>query len=405
MIRFEYRRRRHRVRQRRRAATRIRRDGARHEPGCLGARRADEWAGRGGCFGDGANFALARVEGTFLFISIRGIRMTSHRVFKQGRGRVVIFSVHQPSPRAFRAIDRVMLLGPGGKRLWCGAPRDAEGFFTAAGLPCPEENLFNLGASSSTPEPSGADAGLHADALVASLTLPDRGYRVDVSEWMLEVASCPARVAALAAARVDCAELPRTSAPSSPSSGTPPVPPLDAHSTVASPSRHRSWITETRVLLGRAGKTVARDPTLLVAHLLVALVTAAVLGWLYLNSPKSLAGFQNRAGGMFFTLVFFGLASLSAADRLAAESAVRAREIQSGYHGAGQFLFILVRTIELTVCFVYRVVRGQRVGDGCPVPSGKFLYISVWASRVTTCFVNRFPLLLHTQPCFISSWV
>ena len=249
----------------------------------------------------------------------------------------MIFSVHQPSPRAFRAIDRVMLLGPGGKRLWCGAPRDAEGFFTAAGLPCPEENLFNLGASSSTSEPNGPDAGLHADALVASLTLPDRGYRVDVSEWMLEVASCPARVAALAAARVDCAEPPRTSAPSSPSS-SPPVPPPDAQSTAASPSRHRSWITETRVLLGRAGKTVARDPTLLVAHLLVALVTAAVLGWLYLNSPKSLAGFQNRAGGMFFTLVFFGLASLSAADRLAAESAVRAREIQSGYHGAGSYV-------------------------------------------------------------------
>ena len=254
----------------------------------------------------------------------------------------MIFSVHQPSPRAFRAIDRVMLLGPGGKRLWCGAPRDAEGFFTAAGLPCPEENLFNLGASSSTSEPNGPDAGLHADALVAGLTLPDRGYRVDVSEWMLEVASCPARVAALAAATAaDCAEPPRTSAPSSPSS-TSPVPPPDAHSpAAASPSRHRSWITETRVLLGRAGKTVARDPTLLVAHLLVALVTAAVLGWLYLNSPKSLAGFQNRAGGMFFTLVFFGLASLSAADRLAAESAVRAREIQSGYHGAGQFLFFL----------------------------------------------------------------
>ena len=55
---------------------------------------------------------------------------------------------------------------------------------------------------------------------------------------------------------------------------------------------------------------------------------------------------------MFFTLVFFGLASLSASDRLAAESAVRAREIQSGYHGAGQFLFILVWAIGLTVCFV-----------------------------------------------------
>ena len=87
------------------------------------------------------------------FISIRAIRMTSYRVFKQGRGRVVIFSVHQPSPRAFRAIDRVMLLGPGGKRLWCGAPRDAEGFFTAGGSALPRRKpvqprsvFINLGA-------------------------------------------------------------------------------------------------------------------------------------------------------------------------------------------------------------------------------------------------------------------
>ena len=58
-----------------------------------------------------------------------------------GTGRVVIFSVHQPSPRTFRAIDNVILLGPGGKRLWSGSPRDADEFFTRAGLPCPEEDL------------------------------------------------------------------------------------------------------------------------------------------------------------------------------------------------------------------------------------------------------------------------
>ena len=69
VIRFVYRRRRHRVRQRRRAATCIRRDGARHEPGCSGARRADEWVGRGGRFGDGTNFAVTRVEGEFLLSS------------------------------------------------------------------------------------------------------------------------------------------------------------------------------------------------------------------------------------------------------------------------------------------------------------------------------------------------
>ena len=92
------------------------------------------------------------------------------------------------------------------------------------------------------------------------------------------------------------------------------------------------------MLLGRAGRTIARDPSLLVAHFLVASMTAVVLGWLYLDSPKTLAGFQNRAGGIFFTLVFFGLGSTSAADRLAAESATRAREIHSGYHGAGSYV-------------------------------------------------------------------
>ena len=35
---------------------------------------------------------------------------------------------------------------------------------------------------------------------------------------------------------------------------------------------------------------------------------ALLLGCLYLNSPLNLAGFQNRAGGIFFTLVFLGLA-------------------------------------------------------------------------------------------------
>ena len=34
----------------------------------------------------------------------------------RGAGRVVVLSVHQPSPRAFRALDRVLLLGAAGSR-------------------------------------------------------------------------------------------------------------------------------------------------------------------------------------------------------------------------------------------------------------------------------------------------
>jgi ATP-binding cassette, subfamily G (WHITE), member 2 len=94
--------------------------------------------------------------------------------------------------------------------------------------------------------------------------------------------------------------------------------------------RWRSFATELRVLTRRAFRVLARDPSLAVAHLFVGIGTATLLGCLYLDSPKNLAGFQNRAGAMFFTLVFFGLASV---DRLAAETAARRREIRSGYHG------------------------------------------------------------------------
>ena len=300
---------------------------------------------------------------------------TLRHLATRGTGRVVIFSVHQPSPRAFQAIDNVILLGPGGKRLWSGAPRDADEFFTRAGLPCPEEDLdggMDIGALENIDtsrglenidtsgglekiDPAGAPAG-SSRALAAGLSIPppsssspssSSSYRVDVSEWMLEVAACPARRATLAAAAAAAAAPSSMSTPSyakvpsasasAPSLPTPPSSDRPEPAT-AKTLRHRSWITETRVLLGRAGRTIARDPSLLVAHLLVASMTAVVLGWLYLDSPKSLAGFQNRAGGIFFTLVFFGLGSTSAADRLAAESATRAREIQSGYHGAGSYV-------------------------------------------------------------------
>ena len=109
------------MRQRRGAPPRVRRHGARHRPGRLSPRRAHVGFGRARSRRDGPHPAPPRATG--------------------GTGRVVIFSVHQPSPRTFRAIDNVILLGPGGKRLWSGSPRDADEFFTRAGLPCPEEDL------------------------------------------------------------------------------------------------------------------------------------------------------------------------------------------------------------------------------------------------------------------------
>jgi ABC-type multidrug transport system ATPase subunit/ABC-type multidrug transport system permease subunit len=248
-----------------------------------------------------------------------------------GSGRVVVFSVHQPSPRAFRAADKVLLLAPGGRALWSGAPRDCASAFRAAGVGCPEP----LSTSPDDPD----------------------WYRVDISEWMLEVASSKALRAKLrrstGSGRPEKKVSPAATSPAEDAafscvSGSAAV---DGDALKASSAhererrrqtdekderprwRWRSFATELRVLTRRAFRVLARDPSLAVAHLFVGVGTATLLGCLYLDSPKNLAGFQNRAGAMFFTLVFFGLASVSASDRLAAETAARRREIRSGYHG------------------------------------------------------------------------
>ena len=339
------------MRQRRGAPPGVRRHGARHRPGRFGPRRAD--------FGLDAHAAASMVR-------------TLRHLATRGTGRVVIFSVHQPSPRAFRAIDNVILLGPGGKRLWSGAPRDADEFFTRAGLPCPEEDLdggmdigglenIDVGGTIASTRLGGSRRSIPRgrprdpralsprgcrsrprSVVVLLLLLPGGRVRVDARGGRLPRSARHPRRRRRRRRRAFVHVHPELRqgpvglrvgailADAAPSDRPEPA--------TAKTLRHRSWITETRVLLGRAGRTIARDPSLLVAHLLVASMTAVVLGWLYLDSPKSLAGFQNRAGGIFFTLVFFGLGSTSAADRLAAESSTRAREIQSGYHGAGSYV-------------------------------------------------------------------
>ena len=267
---------------------------------------------------------------------------TLRHLASSGAGRVVVFSVHQPSPRAFRAADKVLLLAPGGRALWSGAPRACAASFRAAGVGCPE--------------PPGSNPGD-----------PD-WYRVDISEWMLEVASSSALRSKLRRARARAptgfpdadasSELRKPAALASPAEGAADVTPRtttgiaidDTESIPARDERYakrnavqkvvpwRSFATELRVLTRRAFLTLARDPSLAVAHLAVGVGASALLGCLYLDSPMNLAGFQNRAGGMFFTLVFFGLASVSASDRLAAEAVARRREIRSGYHGCAAYV-------------------------------------------------------------------
>ena len=290
----------------------------------------------------------------------------------RGAGRVVVLSVHQPAPRAFRALDRVLLLGAGGIALWCGSPSRAEAHFAAVGLPCPEDDLAEFARA------DGGRSVKHrrGDAAVERAIPGNRAARSPGNDEGSTSASGCSRWRATDGAKssspggrrfhrgVTSRRTPRLrgDAPA----GTDGVDARAFGAGGSSGRRRSSAVTEFRVLLARSAATTTRDPSLFVAHLTVATFTAILLGCIYLDSPRTLAGFQNRAGGIFFTLVFFGLASASAGDRLAAEAAARDREIRSGYHGAGSYvlaaLVVDILALRTPAATVYAVVLYHMMG-------------------------------------------
>ena len=303
------------------------------------------------------------------------------------RGKIVVFSVHQPSPRVFRAMDRVVLLGPRGAGvLWRGAPGDAEAAFEAMGVGVPSEEPAGLGALGG-------------------------GFRLDISEWMVEAATRPdARAKLLAAAAreetIASSSLEGRDGSSSQSSLGAAADDEDVgkgdgaggggivEGAVATASgfekkaREKSFWTDLLVLLSRHAKTTARDPSLFLAHVSVASLTALILGALYLRSPHDLAGFQNRAGGFFFTLVFFGLAGVSAADGYSADAATRTRDVRSGVHGAGAYVaaYLAVDIAALRVppaaCYTAILYHMMGLREG----SGKFFtFLGVLTLFASAC--------------------
>ena len=194
--------------------------------------------------------------------------------------------------------------------------------------------------------------------------------RVDVSEWMLEVASDPtAREILIAGGRrfhrgVTSRRTPRTPRGRARGDGR----------------RRRSRVRGWRVVgapafvggdgISRAARAIGGDDDAGSVAFRRASHRRDVHGHpsrvVYLDSSRTLAGFQNRAGGIFFTLVFFGLASASAGDRLAAEAAARDREIRSGYHGAGSYvlaaLVVDILALRTPAATVYAVVLYHMMG-------------------------------------------
>ncbi|KAG9224454.1 hypothetical protein CCMSSC00406_0007647 [Pleurotus cornucopiae] len=98
--------------------------------------------------------------------------------------------------------------------------------------------------------------------------------------------------------------------------------------------KRASWLTQFRILSGRAFKNLYRDPALLTAHYLSSIALALVCGLFFHNVTNDIAGFQNRLGIFFFTLALFGFSCLSSLGLFASERILFMRERANGYYSS-----------------------------------------------------------------------
>ncbi|KAF9555143.1 hypothetical protein CPC08DRAFT_744300 [Agrocybe pediades] len=98
--------------------------------------------------------------------------------------------------------------------------------------------------------------------------------------------------------------------------------------------KRASWLTQFRILSGRAFKNLYRDPALLGAHYAAAIGLAIICGLFYHNVTNDISGFQNRLGIFFFTLALFGFSCLSSLGLFANERILFMRERANGYYSS-----------------------------------------------------------------------
>jgi energy-coupling factor transporter ATP-binding protein EcfA2 len=330
-------------------------------------------------------------------------------------GRVVIMSLHQPSPDMFDSLSQVLLLAKG-RLAYLGTPAGVGPSFAAAGYPCP-------------PGRQPAEHMLHVASQPAGLA-----SLLERFEEKQGVAACSSKIQASGSYNSSCScpvfqqqqqqqqqqrkdtgstfELPTLLSAGGPAS-TPGALMVDVQAGQYDVSRRatmlsdnaaiigdggnaelcaggstsigqlpsaarrsssrgqaREWagcvVRECAVLYWRAFTNIRREPRLLMLHVVVALALGVVVGAIFFKLDLSQIGVQNRLGAMFFALALFGWTSVSVVDGLVLERELVEREVAGHYYSGSTYLLsslvldgLLLRTLPalLFSALVYPMVR------------------------------------------------
>jgi len=307
-------------------------------------------------------------------------------------GRVVIMSLHQPSPDMFDSLSQVLLLAKG-RLAYLGTPANVGPHFSAAGFAIPQgrqpaEHMLHVasqaagltallrkapaGSNCAGPRPGSSKEGFSLKGVLGSprskaaahhTKTNSLGASADHSvdeEWRIastvDAAAQHAGAAAVnaaAAARLEPLHIPPHN----------PVTVLPTPTADPRPSRAAAvaeWTAgkarECAVLFWRAFTNMRREPRLLLLHMLVAIILGLVVGAVFFKLDGSNVGLQNRLGSMFFALALFGWTSVSVVDGLVLERELVEREVVGHYYTGGTYLLsslvldgLLLRTLPALV--------------------------------------------------------
>jgi ABC-type multidrug transport system ATPase subunit len=254
-------------------------------------------------------------------------------------GRMVFLSLHQPSEAVFKELDKVLLLAKG-HTVYCGDTAGISSHFSDLGFPCPPNSNI---ADHILEVVSKSESCVQLISKSCSRGSKDEKATVQIRIDRTSLSDQPGEESE----RVTMDIVPITRRRSKQAfevdmtPGTKAV--LDLSPTrkgnLVAADSHQPLDRELVILFWRTWTDIWRHPALLKLHVAVSVLVGAACAVIFQNVPNDLAGMQNRAGCIFFTLTFFAFSSLTSIDLFIAERSVFTREIQGSYYRVGTYFF------------------------------------------------------------------
>ncbi|KAG0257668.1 hypothetical protein DFQ27_005006 [Actinomortierella ambigua] len=246
----------------------------------------------------------------------------------------VILTIHQPRSDIFYMFDQTLVVAKG-ETLYFGPTKTAAAYFNRRGLECPPnyniaDYLLDIAMDQKMLEQAKSYGPDLEDEKAASTGLE----ALHTTEAVRRTGSI---INGKAEVNVPIDDETQIAGGSSGSSRT-------SLSEMDTPGRKKphayatSFLGQLQVIMKRDFQTLIRNHALLSLHIAVSVVLGLFIGGLYFKVPMDLAGFQNRAGSLFFMLALLGFSSISALGAFTETRTLFIKERSNGYYPPMPFI-------------------------------------------------------------------